>query len=328
MGERVLVSVVMITYGHEKYIRQAIEGVLMQEGDFDLELVIANDCSPDNTDAIIRQIILENKSKCVIKYFLHENNLGIMPNFYFALEQCKGQYIAICEGDDYWIDSLKINKQLHILNSNVNVGLVYTNVRRYIQEKSIFLDSPIDEVNFKNQVPKMLEGKYIEFASTLFKQELLFSIMEDLKSEIMDKVIGDTRILLEAAHRTRIACLHDVTTVYRINEGSITRTKNLSKMMFVILDSYFCRKTFIERYKYPSNLLSNSIINTFRSLINLAYQESNYLKSNQILRNIPLIDLVKYGNKRHFFKKLKYKELLKLMLTITGIKNILSIFKR
>ena len=87
MSQKQRVSVVMITYGHENYIRQAIEGVLMQEGDFELELIIANDCSPDNSDTIINKIISDNTSGHQMKYFKHNQNLGIMPNFYFALEQ-------------------------------------------------------------------------------------------------------------------------------------------------------------------------------------------------------------------------------------------------
>jgi glycosyltransferase involved in cell wall biosynthesis len=112
------VSVCMITYGHEKFIREAIEGVLMQECDFQVELVIANDCSPDKSDAIIQDILRNHPRASWISYIKHEKNIGMMPNFIFALKQCEGEYIALCEGDDYWTDPLKLQKQVDFLEEN------------------------------------------------------------------------------------------------------------------------------------------------------------------------------------------------------------------
>ena len=114
------VSVCMITYGHEKYIREAIEGVLMQECDFEVELIVANDCSPDDTDQIIREIIDNHPRGSWIKYFAHEQNLGVGENFKFALLECNGEFISICEGDDFWINPLKLQKQVDFLENNLD----------------------------------------------------------------------------------------------------------------------------------------------------------------------------------------------------------------
>ena len=87
MEQKLLVSVVMITYGHENYIRQAIEGVLMQECDFDIELILANDCSPDQTHEVIQDILNTHPKANIINYFKHDKNIGMMPNFLFALQK-------------------------------------------------------------------------------------------------------------------------------------------------------------------------------------------------------------------------------------------------
>ena len=108
----------MITYGHEKYIREAIEGVLMQEGDFELELIVANDCSPDDTDTVLHAILKEHPRASCVRYFKHEENKGMMPNFVFALQQATGKYIALCDGDDYWTDPYKLQKQVDFLEVN------------------------------------------------------------------------------------------------------------------------------------------------------------------------------------------------------------------
>ncbi|MDI1318517.1 glycosyltransferase [Flavobacterium sp.] len=118
MKESLKVSICMITYGHENFIEEAINGVLMQECDFEIELIISNDCSPDKTDAVIQKILKTHPKASTINYINQENNLGIAANFIFTLEQCNGKYIAICEGDDYWIDPLKLQKQVDFLETN------------------------------------------------------------------------------------------------------------------------------------------------------------------------------------------------------------------
>ncbi|MCM0668674.1 glycosyltransferase family 2 protein [Flavobacterium tyrosinilyticum] len=127
-----MVSVVMMTYGHEKYITQAIEGVLMQEFDFDIELIIANDCSPDKTNSVVERIMEQHPRGNWIKYTSHKENKGVMSNFVWALQQSKGQYIAICEGDDYWTDSLKLQKQVDVLQNNPKLtGCFHNSEERY-----------------------------------------------------------------------------------------------------------------------------------------------------------------------------------------------------
>src|SRR5688500_16210646 len=92
-----LVSVCMITYNHEAYIAEAIEGVLMQQTDFPFELVIGDDCSTDRT----RQICLEFETKFpgIVRVLPVTANVGMMPNLVRALLNCRGKYIALCEGD-------------------------------------------------------------------------------------------------------------------------------------------------------------------------------------------------------------------------------------
>lgn len=110
------VSVCMITYNHEKFITQAVESVMMQEADFDYELVIGEDCSTDRTREIVFE--LQKKYPDKIRLLLPEKNLGMNRNFVQTLEACRGEYVALLEGDDYWIDSHKLQKQIELLDSN------------------------------------------------------------------------------------------------------------------------------------------------------------------------------------------------------------------
>jgi glycosyltransferase involved in cell wall biosynthesis len=123
MSETPLVSVWMITYGHENYISQAIEGVLFQKCDFNVELIIADDCSPDNTETVVKGIIKNDPRAHIIRYTRHVVNKGMINNFIWTLEQCKGKYIAMCEGDDYWTDPLKLQKQVDFLEGHPNYSM-------------------------------------------------------------------------------------------------------------------------------------------------------------------------------------------------------------
>lgn len=116
-----MVSVDMITYNHASYIAQAIEGVLMQETTFVYELIIADDCSPDNTEEIVQKIISTHPKGHLIRYYRHKTNIGIYANVTFALNVCHGKYIALCDDDDYWTDPLKLQKQVDFLECNKSV---------------------------------------------------------------------------------------------------------------------------------------------------------------------------------------------------------------
>ena len=114
------VSVSMPTYGQENYILDAIKGVVSQQYDGEIEFIISNDNSPDQTDEIIENYLKNTDipNNISIKYIKHENNIGAIPNFAWTLQQSSGKYIAICEGDDYWTDPLKLQKQVDFLEEN------------------------------------------------------------------------------------------------------------------------------------------------------------------------------------------------------------------
>ena len=120
---KVLVSVWMIAYNHENYIREAIDSILMQETDFDYEIVIGEDCSTDNT----RAILLEYKKQFPEKFklLLHEKNLGLIDNMLTTFSACSGKYIATLEGDDYWSDPMKLQKQADFLEKNPEYSMCY-----------------------------------------------------------------------------------------------------------------------------------------------------------------------------------------------------------
>jgi glycosyltransferase involved in cell wall biosynthesis len=126
-----LVSICCITYNHEKYIREAIEGFLMQKTDFPFEIIIHDDASTDKTADIIREY--EKKYPELIKPIYQTENQyskGVKVTL-LTYKQSKGNYIAFCEGDDYWTDPLKLQKQVTFLEKNPDYVITYTAVEAF-----------------------------------------------------------------------------------------------------------------------------------------------------------------------------------------------------
>lgn len=207
----------MITYNHEKYIAEAIQGVLMQEVDFDINLIIANDCSIDQTQDIISEIIKVHPESHLIRYFHHQKNLGMMPNFLFALRQCVGKYIALCEGDDYWTDPLKLQKQVDFLEKNQDVNICFHRAHILMNSKFILHEVPSPFVQDQFDYIELL--KYYNFISTA---SVVFRRPDNLEFPgwFNELQFGDLGLYKIVSDNKQIQCLDENMSVYRShNEG-------------------------------------------------------------------------------------------------------------
>ena len=208
-----LVSVLMITYGHEKYIEQAVTGVLSQKCDFEVELIVANDKSPDYTDSIIQKILTNHPKASNVTYISREKNWGIMPNFIDGLQHCKGKYIALCDGDDYWTDLSKLSKQVRFLEANLDHSMICHNARIIYEgvdkKPALFNKTQADgEISMNAVINKWV----IPTASILFRTECIASI-PGWFSKIYS---ADFSLALLLRHSGKIFYSREVMSVYRI----------------------------------------------------------------------------------------------------------------
>lgn len=239
----VLVSIWCITYNHEKYIRDAIEGFLMQQTSFNYEVIIADDCSTDNTDAIIKEYIQKHPKGNIIKYFRHEKNIGMMPNFVFALRQCTGKYIALCEGDDYWTDPLKLQKQVDFLEANPEFAICYHKVK--VLKDGIFVDDFItsDEVPDEADFNDLLKQNFMHTPSVVFRNNIDIELFE----KATNVGLGDYFLHLYNAHFGKIKRLNEYMAIYRYGVGIWSSAK----------DEKYRAKKILSTYKYAAELLKN-----------------------------------------------------------------------
>lgn len=220
-----IVSVHMISYKHERFIAQAIEGVLMQQTDFPIELIISDDCSPDGT----MDIILEYAAKypTIVKPIIRERNLGSMRNFSDTFKYCKGKYVALCESDDYWTDPHKLQKQIDFLEQNPDFTLCFHNALiTYDTLRKPHLFSILESREYSGG--EILQKWSIPTASVVFKNALLNPeiFFED------NYFYGDMIIFLKMAQSGKLWCLNETMSIYRRHSGGISfGSNNIDKIL-------------------------------------------------------------------------------------------------
>lgn len=239
-----MVSVLMITYNHDLYIAQAIEGVLMQKVDFEMELVIGEDCSTDSTRAICSDYASKYPGR--IRLLTSDRNHGMMPNFLRTLDSCSGKYIAMCEGDDYWIDPLKLQKQVHFLEANTDFGLVHTSARIFNQKNHKYLRRVAGDPN--NSYEDVLIKNRIITATVCLRNKLLKKCSIELMEELRNWKMGDYPIWLWFSLNSKIKFLPEITTIYRILNVSASRPKDTDDKILYTNSLLGIKKFFVEKY--------------------------------------------------------------------------------
>ncbi len=120
-----LISIIVLTYNHADFIAENMRGILMQQVHAEVELIISDDGSTDQTVQIIQHELTNAPANFKIKFFKQPKNLGATPNFYFALEQVTGNFVTFCEGDDYWTDPFKLQTQLDFMQQHPDCSLCF-----------------------------------------------------------------------------------------------------------------------------------------------------------------------------------------------------------
>lgn len=208
------VSVVVITYNHEKFIDQTIESIVTQDTIFPIEVLIGDDCSTDGTRAKI--VEWERRYPHMIRPFLHAVNLGPTHNFNSIMKASRGEYIAMIEGDDYWSDVRKLQKQADCLDENQDASLCFHLHDVYNDMTERFLPSPAGTLMQGTDFsPKeMLSHIAMHTSTKMWRRNLLPHFEKCLKSRQFDCAIN---VLL--ALRGRVVRIDEVMSVYRLHAG-------------------------------------------------------------------------------------------------------------
>ncbi len=271
----IMVSVIMPVYNHENCIAEAIEGVLMQKTSFGFELIIGEDCSMDKSRYIIRRYQKQYPDKIQVIY--QSKNQGMRKNIKMIFEKANGKYWAVCEGDDYWTDCNKLQKQVDFLESHPNFSAVYHNVLcvdgkgRSCKRKSInkYPEKPEQSYSFEDVKKVKLVG---QSASSLFRN--LYRVID---RSLYEKCVcnGDQKICAVMACAGDIYYMKEVMACHRVvlDKGCSWSAKTYQKNINLYLyDSYneLCRMIYRAFHKnfyddvYIDDLRKNSFIQLCR----------------------------------------------------------------
>ncbi len=278
------VSVCMITYNHEAYIEKAINSVLSQNTNFDYELIVSNDCSKDATDIIISQIIEKHPNNDKIKYICHKKNVGMMKNFISTLQEAKGEYIAICDGDDYWIDDNKLQMQVDFLEQNPNFNIVYT-LNKILYNTGEIVENKIKPINQRiTDVKDLVNDNFISASSVLYRN--LISKTQFLPW-IYSSPYGDwPTYLLLSKSGAKIKCLLHYTLVYRKNVGVMSKIQQNNVSIFQTSYNMFSQIFKDENYNDIKNIVEQKLYLLEISLIKLNNKNRDYRKAYVGMKNL------------------------------------------
>ncbi|MFN6481896.1 MULTISPECIES: glycosyltransferase family 2 protein [unclassified Nostoc] len=230
------VSVLMLAYNHEQFISQALDSILMQQVNFDYEIVIGEDCSKDNTRNIL--IGYQQKHPDKIRLLLPNTNLGMHDNFIQTFKACQGDYIAILEGDDYWTSPYKLQKQVDLLDTHLDYTICFHNALILFQDSSTnYYLSPENKKLFFT-LEDILSSNLMPTASIMLRQ----GFVHEFPDWIYDVDLVDWTLQVLVAQHGQIGYIDEVFSVYRnhtqgnwSSKSTLEATLELAKLFEYII---------------------------------------------------------------------------------------------
>lgn len=291
-----LVVIRCITYNQELYIREALEGFVMQKTDFPFVAIVHEDASTDGTAEVLRDYA-EKYPDIILPIFEKDNQYSkrdgslrkIMDK---ACEVSRAKYIALCEGDDYWIDPFKLQKQIDFLKGNPAFGMCYTKVKGFDQEKNTFtgitggLNETFEQFLMANNVPTL---------TVVYHYDIYTKYLKDIQPQSKKWLMGDYPLWLFFSHESKIKFIDEVTGIYRILPNSAShfdKTHYQQKLNF--LKSGFDVSVFyINKYPLESQRVkSKKVYNYVLKLLILRTIHHKELKCevDKIIQTVPYMN--------------------------------------
>lgn len=264
-------SACVISYNHAALIRKALDSVAMQKVNFDMEIVIADDCSKDGTVEIIEEFIRQYPGK--VNFLKREKNLGPAENFLQMLAAAKGKYVAYLEGDDYWINENKLQIQVDFLEKNEAIALsshnsfILKDGKEYpFNKDKKYSDAPYEKIYTAEDyiIRDFFHSSAIVYRKTAFKE---------LPDWYKNAFGGDYFLVLLLAMNGDIHYVNDMFSVYRINTNSVSHYSSRYQI-FKNFDLHLNKFNEYSGYRY--NKLMKRKIFSFR--FNFYYYHPNYFK--------------------------------------------------
>lgn len=287
-----MVLVECMTFNHHAYIEDAMNGFCMQKTDFPFVCIVVDDASTDGEQEVIGKYFQEHfvllgteetddyilnfgKHKVnvncfftvlYLKYNHYSINKSKLP--YYAKCWSESKYIAYCEGDDYWTDEKKLQLQAEFLEKNVDFGMCYTAVKRYIQKEQIFLKRTYGE-KIDGFEDLLKNGNRIHTLTVCVRRKIIDEYRKEISPYSLGWLMGDYPLWLYCAHESRVKFFDSVSGVNRKLEESASRSANNEKRLDFIKSSFDVIRFFVEKY----NVNYKEILNDFNYTMFVEYRD-------------------------------------------------------
>jgi glycosyltransferase involved in cell wall biosynthesis len=274
-----MISVGVMGYNQEKYVRQTMDCILAQQCSYPFEIIIGDDASSDNTRAILEEY--QQKHPGMIRLLPKAPNKGVLRNYADVVKACTGKYIAFCHCDDYWHDPLKLQKQVDFLEKNPDYGLIHTDADFYLEKSNSTLQSYHAKTH-----PNMPEGDVFEdlilskFSITtptaLYLKAAMDKYVDFAEFESAGFLYEDLPTWLALSKHVKVKFLKDSTSTYRVIEDSHSHPKNGDRKLYLLQGHYNMKQHFMKKYKVDANIERKFEIQYNRNKFDLAYKWGKY----------------------------------------------------
>jgi len=218
-------SILLICYNHEKYVEDAVSSIISQSKDFEFEIIVLDDNSTDDTYLLACELLKDIDNVTLIK---NEINLGITKNYQKGFSLCAGEFIFVIEGDDYWIDSEKLSKQIHFLEKHPFHSMCFhPYLLQQDDSRNFYKSGKLSKYlleNFSINDLILNENLIGNFSVCCYRAR----IIKEIPSKVFDEISYDWIINLYMAHFGLIGKINEEMSVYRLSKNSLWSTKNLN----------------------------------------------------------------------------------------------------
>lgn len=295
-----LVSVCILTYNQQNTIAETIESVLKQECKFDIEIIIAEDCSTDLTLEICKRY--QTLHPGVVRLITLPENVGLMRNFNNATKRIRGKYFACCGGDDFWHDPYKLQLQVEFMERNPHYGMIHTGCNYFYTNNSQTKEVVRENQVSGNMFESILTGTYGNIiASSAIIRTSFFNknvCIEDYlkKGYLME----DFPMWLDLSFHSNIGYIAKSLVTYRVSDESVSQSKNMEKMLIFLKSRWKVQLDYAHKYTVKHRVLNRIKKNKNDICIDAAFNSEKFKQSIGWIKNVDFKNLFINPSSKNF----------------------------
>lgn len=236
-----MISVLVCTYNQEKYLAQALDSVLMQQCHEPFEILIGDDCSTDGTGKIADEYQSRYPEK--VKVIRPKKNMGASQNFIRLAKEAKGDFLSICDGDDYWLREDVLQKQLDVFRANPDVGMVCAKAKCYNQEMGAY-QGTLGYTGAEDLMTMLRDNRDVAAPTIAFRRDLMLRCIADSKWYIDQNWFYDSVMAYWFAYNSAIKFIDEELAAYRVLANSACHADSPEK------EAEYARRYFMVKWHF------------------------------------------------------------------------------